>query len=84
MRKNKKAKPVQRDRVVFDRSPQKEKFQLDLDCAVATASEHGVTSADVIEVMMFRVEQIAILAKERGENLSSLNELLFGEEDAAT
>jgi hypothetical protein len=72
-----------RDPVFIDRSPAKDKLNLDLDIAVATASEHGLTSADIIELMMLRVEQIAVLAKERGDDLSSLNTLLFGEEDAA-
>lgn len=78
----KKAKPPQRDRVFIDRSPARDKFTLDLDIAIAAASEHGLSSADVIEAMMLHVEQIAVLAKERGDDLSSLNALLFGEEDA--
>jgi hypothetical protein len=42
-----------------------------------------LSSADIIELMMLKVETIALLAKERGDDLSSLNELLFGPEDAA-
>jgi hypothetical protein len=38
MRKSKKTKPVQRDRIIFDRSPARDKFTLDLDTAVASAS----------------------------------------------
>jgi hypothetical protein len=83
MRKSDKKSP-QRDRVFIDRSPQKDKFNLDLDCAIASAEEHGLTLCDVVEQLMLRAEQVALLAKERGQDLSSLNELLFGpqEEDA--
>ena len=84
MRKRKAVKSAQqRDHVVFDRSPAREKFQLDIDCAAASASEHGLSSADIIELMMLEVEKIAVLAKERGDDLSRLNALLFGEEDTA-
>ena len=86
MRKSKlpkKPKPTpQRDRVVFDRSPAREKLTLDLDCAIAAAEEYGLTLCDVVEQLMLRAEQAALLASERGQDSSRLNELLFGEEAA--
>jgi hypothetical protein len=81
-RKPPKQKPPQRETVLFDRTPSKEKFQLDLDCVIGTASEHGLSSADIVEQLLLRAEQTAVLATERGEDLSRLNVLLFGEEDA--
>lgn len=83
MRKNKKTKAApQRDRVFIDRTPAKDKLNLDIDIAIANAEEHGLTLCDVVEQLMLRAEQAALLAKERGQDLSSLNELLFGEEAA--
>jgi hypothetical protein len=77
MRKRKKLQ--QQERVMFDRTPARDKLTLDLDCAIATGSEHGLTSADIIEQLLLRADQTAFLAKERGEDLSRLNALLFGE-----
>lgn len=77
MRKNKKT--PQRESVVFDRSVGRDKFQLDLDTAIATASEHGLTGADIVEQLLLRAETVAVLARERGEDLSRLVYLL-GEE----
>jgi hypothetical protein len=82
MRKAKKTNPVQRDRVFIDRTPARDKFTLDLDTSIAAAEEHGLPLCDVVEQLMLRAEQAALLAKERGQDLSSLHELLFGEEDA--
>jgi hypothetical protein len=73
----------QRDAVIFDRAPAKDRLDLALDIAIATASEHGLSSADIIEQLLLRAEQTALLAKERGEDLSRLDALLFGEEEAA-
>jgi hypothetical protein len=62
----------QRDQVFFDRSPSKEKFQIDLDCAIATGYEHGLSGADVVESLLLHAEREASLAKERGEDMSRL------------
>jgi hypothetical protein len=79
----KKRKPApRRESVVFDRSPSKEKFQLDLDCAIATASEHGLNGADIVEQLFRHAEREAILARERNEDLSHLSAVLFGEDQA--
>jgi hypothetical protein len=82
MRKNK--KPAQpRETVVFDRVPYRDKLCLDLDVAIVTAYERGVTASDVIEQLFLHAEREAILARERNEDLSHLSAVLFGEEEAA-
>jgi hypothetical protein len=75
MRKNKKP-AQQRESVIFDRSPGKQKLELDLDCAVGAASEHGLSSADIIHALLLKADDIATLANERGEDLSTLEGVL--------
>jgi hypothetical protein len=84
MRKRKptKQKPQQRESVTFDRSPAKQKLELDLDCAIATAREHGLNGADIVEQLVRHAEREAILARERNEDLSHLSAVLFGEDQA--
>jgi hypothetical protein len=79
MRKNRPPKK-QPESVTFDRSPGKQKLELDLDTAISTASEHGLSSADIIELLLLRAEQTAVLARERGEDLSRLAYLVEEEE----
>jgi hypothetical protein len=78
-RKTKKSAP-QRDKVFFDRSPQREKLQLDLDCAIATGYEHGLNTCDIVEQLFRHAEREAISGRERGEDLSRLGVVLFGEQ----
>jgi hypothetical protein len=66
----------QRDRVFIDRSRARDKLTLDLDTAIATAEEHGLSLGDVVEQLLLRAEQTAVLARERGEDLSRLAYLI--------
>jgi hypothetical protein len=77
----KKAPKQQRDAVIFDRAPAKDRLDLALDIAIATASEHGVSGSDIVEALLLCAEREAVLAKDRGENLEQLAELLFGKEN---
>lgn len=81
MRKSNK-KRQQRESVVFDRSPYREKLCLDLDTSIASAYERGLTSSDIIEQLFRHAEHEAILARERNEDLSHLSAVLFGEDPA--
>ena len=72
----KKQKPTQPESVVFDRSPGRHKLESDLNVVTTNAGEMGLRSADIVRALLQKACDIAMLAKERGEDLSSLQEEL--------
>jgi hypothetical protein len=69
VRKSTKRQP---ESVVFDRNPGKQKFQLDLDIGTHHAMQMGLSSADVIEMLLMQAESVCQMARERGDDLSRL------------
>ena len=58
------------------KTPIQDKFSIDVDVAITTALEAGLSRAEVIEAMLMQAEIQCQLASEKGEDLTSLAGML--------
>jgi hypothetical protein len=62
----------QKEKVVFDRSPQIDKLKLALDVAVTTTMESQVPIADIVLALLTKADALCEIGRATGADMSSI------------
>jgi hypothetical protein len=61
---------------VFDRSPQRQKFVIDLQTATTSAWQSGVELPDIVLSLLERADELSAIAADTGVDMSKLSGIL--------
>jgi hypothetical protein len=70
---------IQDSPAVFDRSPQLQKLDFDIQIATTHAEQHGIPLQDIVLKLLQRADDLCRLGNERGFDLSRVGDIFRGD-----
>ena len=64
---------------MFDRSPQLQKLDSDIQIATTHAEQHGIPLQDIVLQLLQRADDLCRLGNERGSDLSRVGDIFRGD-----